>query len=89
MDIMAKECATCRYFTAYYEKAYHQFLRTDCGNCFKHKERVKKHGACEEWEYRRYFKRNLNNFIDSLDKAISDISAVKLILEEDSEEKNK
>ena len=33
------------------------------------------------------FKRNLNNFIDSLDKAISDISAVKLILEEDSEEK--
>ena len=84
---MNKECRNCANFTAYYTKAYCCFLRTDCGHCDEQKQTVKKHGSCELYttKYRpRKIKRDF--VLDELEKALTTLNGIKLILDERVEE---
>ncbi len=82
---MKRECTNCCNFTAYYEKAYSCFLRTECGNCSKKRETINRHASCENWSSRSKFKRDKYKVICALDEAICGINAIKLILEEERE----
>lgn len=83
---MEKECCRCANFTAYYEKAYSCFLRTKFGNCFLKNATVEKHGSCENYRCRSSKKRNKGVVIRELNTSLANISAIKLILEEEDEE---
>ena len=70
---MEKKCSRCKFFTAYYEKAYACFLRTDCGKCFISKSTVSKNkAACENWQAKylpykagkRHYQRNTTSRIN-------------------------
>lgn len=82
---MDKHCCNCRYFDAYYTKAYICFLRTDCGHCFERQQAVGKKDFCEKWGYRRTdHKKKKNAIIEGLSTAITSINAIKLILDEEN-----
>ncbi|MDE7453117.1 MAG: hypothetical protein K2N22_01760 [Clostridia bacterium] len=84
---MKNECCRCAYFTAYYTKAYCCFLRTDCGHCDEQNQTVKKRGSCESFKpksHPRKIKRAL--VLDELEKALTTINGIKLILDEREEE---
>ena len=84
---MNRECCRCAYFEAYYTKAYCSFLRTDCGLCDKQNQTVKKHGSCEFYKT-KYHPRKIkrNAVLDELEKALTTINGIKLILDQRQEE---
>lgn len=83
---MSKTCSKCRYFTAYYKKAYSCFLRTDCGNCNKKLQTVEKRSSCEEWQYFKPMPRKKGLVVRDLNNLMASINAIKLILEEEKEQ---
>lgn len=86
---MERKCFSCGNFDAYYNKGYCCFLKTDCGHCCKRNETVKKHGTCEEWKS-RYYSNTIKRgaVIEGLEEALTKINAIKMILDEKSEEHN-
>lgn len=85
---MEKKCSRCKFFTAYYEKAYACFLRTDCGKCFISKSTVSKNkAACENWQAKYLpYKRRESAIINEIQQAGLTINAIGLILEEEDRE---
>ncbi|MDE6598088.1 MAG: hypothetical protein K2K60_05575 [Clostridia bacterium] len=80
---MEKECCRCKFFKAYYSRAYCCYLREGFGRCSKKKDFVKKHESCPDWNYRKVstnIKRGI--VIKNLDTAITNISIIKDFLEE-------
>lgn len=80
---MEKQCCICRYFTAYFKKAYCCYLRTGCGKCSVREETVNKNFTCEKWKSKiktTYVK--YGRVIDSLSDAITNISVIRDFLEE-------
>lgn len=85
---MSNYCYCCRYFTAYYEKAYCCFLRTDLGNCSKLHSTVEKHSSCEDWKGKcPRGKLKKEAVLKELADALTKINGIKLILEENEEER--
>ncbi len=79
---MEKQCCTCRHFTAYFEKAYCRYLRTDCGNCSVRGETVKKKFGCDSWAPKfTDTKVKTATVINGLADAITDINTIKDFLE--------
>lgn len=71
---MTKNCALCEYFRGYYSKTYCGFYREKLCN---------KNEICDNYQHRVYIpsiKRGV--VIDALSDAITDINAIKTILEE-------
>ena len=84
---MNRECCLCAYFTAYYTKAYCCFMRTDCGHCHKQNQTVKKHGTCEFYKTKCQPRKIRRDFVlDELEKALTTLNGIKLILDERQEE---
>ena len=84
---MKKECCVCAYFTAYYTKAYCCFLRTDCGHCGKQNQTVKKHGSCEFYSIKYHPRKIKRGYVlDELEKSLTTLNGIKLILDERVEE---
>ncbi len=80
---MAKNCALCEYFRGYYSKTYCGFYREKFGHCNKHNKICNKNEICDNYQHRVYIpsiKRGV--VIDALSDAITDINAIKTILEE-------
>ncbi|MDE6000838.1 MAG: hypothetical protein K2G96_00730 [Clostridia bacterium] len=80
---MEKQCCICRHFTAYFEKAYCCYLRTDCGNCSTRGETVNKKFTCDNWAPK--FGNTIikpTMVINGLADAITNISVIKDFLEE-------
>lgn len=84
---MKHKCSMCLYFTAYYTKAYCSFLRTDCGHCEKQNQTVKKQGCCELYKTKYHPRKIKRSYVsDELEKALTTINGIKLILDERQEE---
>ena len=83
---MEKQCCKCGHFTAYFEKAYCCYLRTDCGNCSVRRGTVNKKFTCDKWTPKsRNTKIRQARVINSLADAITNISVIKDFLEEHRE----
>jgi len=82
-----KECFNCGNYQAYYTKGYCKFDREDQGNCVKHNKIVGKHEGCEQWRsnaIRRKVRKSV--CLKNLDIALSDLSEMKQILSENSDD---
>lgn len=84
---MSKECFRCGHFTAYYQKGYCCFMRTDCGYCRAKKETVEKHSTCDSWKS-NYAPRKLKQkaILNGLEEALIRLNSIKLILDEKMED---
>lgn len=83
-----KECCNCRYFEAYYTKAYCSFLRTDCGNCCRKKDVVKKHFTCDDWARKvRYRETNTYEIECGINQAITDLNEIASFLQNNSDKR--
>lgn len=80
---MEKECCRCKFFKAYYTRAYCRYLKEDFGRCSIKKDFVNKHGGCTNWKLKevdKNYKRGI--VIKNLDDALTDISVIKDFLAE-------
>ena len=82
-----KACWNCGNFGALYKKGYYHFYKTDLGTCSILKEVIDKHGYCERWR-NTFHLRSIRKAqtLKALDEILSDITAIKQILEEEKEE---
>ena len=79
-------CYNCRNFQRYFVKKKTEFVRTKFGFCCKKQENVGVHGKCEQFG----FKELLYDFDTAikckLDGLLTEISTVRMILEEEARE---
>lgn len=85
-----KECYSCRNFKRYYVKGLSRFNKTNLGYCGIRQEIIEKHNICDKYQYSNHamFSRKKTS-LRILADLLTDITAIKQILQEEEEEKNK
>ena len=81
-----KYCKDCIYFKSLYKIVYCQFFLYELGKCFKQQKPVDRYGCCERWQERE---EQETITPEILNRAVKDLEAIKLILQEETERINK
>lgn len=80
------ECYNCRNFQRYFVKKKTKFERTKFGYCCKKQENVSIHGKCDCFKFKEIFY-NIDTLVKhKLDGLLTEISALRMILEEEERE---
>ena len=87
MDRKNKACWNCASFNAFYSRGFCNFIKTKKGSCSVKKEIVDKGGLCDRWRNTFHLRSHRKRLtLKALDQILSDISAIRQILEEENEE---
>ncbi|MBQ8229772.1 MAG: hypothetical protein IJZ32_03655 [Clostridia bacterium] len=87
MEKKKKACWNCGNYCAYYERNFYRFNKTNAGRCSVKKEVVKNTYVCERWRNTfRILSRRKEFTLNVLNDILTDIAAIRQILEEENEE---
>ena len=87
MERKNKACWNCANFGAFYKRGFCHFDKTRFGTCSVKKEIIEKGGCCERWRNTFNLRSQRKKMtLKALDQILSDIAAIKQILEEENEE---
>lgn len=84
-----KRCSACRELERYYVKGDKQFNKTDFGWCYKKETSVNIKDCCDDFVQGRIHKRRYNRAGYYLNELLLQITALRCIIEEHSNEKDK
>ena len=75
------ECYQCRHFDRYYTKETRHFQPTKCGFCYKNQSVVNLHEDCENYQAKRWHRRDETFLRFCLNDLLTEISELRSILE--------
>ncbi len=78
---MKKNCQNCRYYRAFYTKAYISFYKEEAGFCSVRQQAVSKDKTCKSYSYRRPANQTVS--IEHIDEVIKEIEELKTIYRAD------
>ena len=87
MERKNKACWNCGSFCAYYTKGGYKFYKSNKGYCTRKKQIFTNTECCEYWRNNFQLRgRRKQLSLSTLDQLMTDLTAVKQILEEENEE---
>ncbi len=86
MENSGKHCYRCAHFTAYYVKGDKRFNRIKLGRCCAKREIVGLHDACEEYKPKKPRRKIPFSTHAYLDHLLCEITALREVIEEQSNE---
>ena len=79
-----KRCSQCKYFDRYYTKGVKQFNKTNFGWCTRKHECVSIHDCCERYKEGVRDRDITNSRLKvSLNDLLTEISAIRMVIEEE------
>ena len=81
---MQHKCHSCVNFTDYYIMQSNRFAMVGCGDCKLKKQCISRHSTCAAFEEKLTppRKANLNALTEKLEEVVTELNAIKLILDE-------
>lgn len=80
------KCYRCKEFERYYTRGVKRFNKTDYGWCRVKCDAVKAQGSCEKFEVKKIVRKSRFFFEVCLNNMMTDISALRNIIEEERRE---